>query len=172
MFDPLYALSKLGLRPGMSVSRAITSVGLDIDEASDPLLAANKVIVLLGAKPVSNTIMANIYAKALVEQAVVWGDAYVPENAYAIAHEKYKKIQITMPEIFVNSDENGNYTNRSNKASKPVNDKKTQALEIYNRETNNKLTNTAIAKIIAEELDITLANAQYYVTRVFAKYSK
>lgn len=169
MIDPVYALNKLGLKPGMSVTRAITSIGMSIDDSSDPLKAANKIIISLGAKPVSNAAVANVLAKALVEQAVVNGAAYDADKAIVIATEKYNKIMRTMPYVFA-TDESGNPT--SGKKGKATNDKKTAALEIYNRESGKKLTNTAIAEIIAKELDITLANAQYYVTRVFAKYSK
>lgn len=177
MLDPVYVLDKMGLKPGMSVTRAITAVGMKIDDSSDPLKAANKIIISLGAKPVSNSIMANIIAKALVEQAVVRGDHYVAEEAMKVANEKYMKIETTMPYIFAGSGEGstpvlGTPVGGSRKKPKATNDKKTQALDIFNRESGKGLTNTAIAQIIAEELDITLSNAQYYVTRVFAKYSK
>ena len=169
MIDSVYVLSKLGLRPGMSVSRAITAIGMRIDDSTDQLKAANKIIISLGAKPVSNAALADVMAKALVEQAVVHGAEYVAEDAIAIATQKYNKIMQTMPYVFC-TDDAGNPT--SGKKGKATNDKKTQALEIFNRETGKGLTNTAIAEIIATELEISLANAQYYVTRVFAKYSK
>lgn len=179
MIDAVYALNKLGLQPGMSVSRAIHVVGLQIDESSDPLRAANKIITSLGAKPVSNTIMANVLAKALIEQAVLSGDTYNAESAVAVAAEKYLKIERTMPYIFAGSGEGSTpVLNKpirggvGKKSAGKSNDKKTQALEIYNRESGKGLTGTAIAKIIADELEITVANAQYYVTRVFNKYSK
>mgnify|MGYP006279781215 CR=1 FL=1 len=177
MIDVVYALDKLGLQPGMSVSRAIHTVGLKIDESSDPLRTANKIITSLGAKPVSNTIMANVLAKALIEQAILSGTSYDAEKAVAVAAEKYLKIERTMPYIFAGSGEgstpvlNTPVRSGTKKASSnKSNDKKTQALEIYNRESGKGLTGTAVAKIIADELKITVANAQYYVTRVFNKY--
>jgi hypothetical protein len=169
MIDSVYVLGKLGLRPGMSVTRAITAVGMRIDDSTDQLKAANKIIISLGAKPVSNTALANVIAKALIEQAVVHGEAYDPEKAIIIANDKYNKIMEKMPYVFA-TDDQGNPT--SGKKGRATNDKKTQALEIFNRESGKGLTNTAIAEIIATELEISLANAQYYVTRVFAKYSK
>lgn len=48
-------------------------------------------------------------------------------------------------------------------------DKKQQALVIYNRLNGTGISLYAIAKQIAVELDITVANANYYVTRVFNK---
>ena len=62
MLDAIYQLNKLGLRPGMSVSGAITKVGLDISESKDPLAAANRIIVQFGSKPVGNAIVADIFA--------------------------------------------------------------------------------------------------------------
>lgn len=49
-----------------------------------------------------------------------------------------------------------------------VYDKKAQARLIYDRLNSGSMTNYAIAKQIASELGITVANANYYVTRVFA----
>lgn len=169
MIDSVYVLGKLGLKPGMSVTRAITSIGMRISDSTDQLKAANKIIISLGAKPVSNVAVADVIAKALVEQAVLNGEKYNPEEALVIATAKYDKIMRTMPYVFV-TDNNGNPT--TGKKGATTNDKKTAALEIFNRESGKGLTNTAIAEIIATELDITVSNAQYYVTRVFAKYSK
>ena len=53
------------------------------------------------------------------------------------------------------------------RASRSNNDKKAKALEIF--EANKSLGNSDIAKKIAAELEITFANAYYYVTRVFSK---
>jgi len=163
MIDSEYVLGKLGLRSGMSVTRAITAVGIRISDSSDQLKAANKIIISLGAKPVSNVALADVLAKGLVEQAVLRGAEYVPEDALVVATAKYDRLMATMPYVFSTEDKT---------SGGAVNDKKAMALEIFNRETGKGLTNTAIAEIIATELEISLANAQYYVTRVFAKYSK
>lgn len=177
MIDVVYVLGKLGLQPGMSVSRAVHAVGLRIDDSSDPLRVANKIITSLGAKPVSNTIMAGILAKALVEQAVITGESYNVENAVNVASEKYLKIERTLPYIFAGGEHDKTpvygtpvVPGKKAKGGGKSNDKKAQALEIYNRESGKGLTGTAIAQIIAQEMDITVANAQYYVTRVFNKY--
>lgn len=50
-------------------------------------------------------------------------------------------------------------------------DKKARALEIYVRLLHTGISNNQIAKRIATELNITVANASYYVTRVFNKYT-
>ena len=49
----------------------------------------------------------------------------------------------------------------------PVNDKKDAALTIY--QANPDKNNGAVARLIAAELEITYANAYYYVTRVFKR---
>lgn len=49
----------------------------------------------------------------------------------------------------------------------PVNDKKDAALVIY--QANPDMNNGAVARKIAAELEITYANAYYYVTRVFKR---
>jgi hypothetical protein len=167
--DPVYVLNKLGLTPGMSVSRAITKVGMDISESSDQLQAANKIISSLGSKPVANTIAANIIAKALIEQAVIFGEQYTPTVATEIAAAKLKKIEKTMPYVFAGTDEakpdaQGNVS-RPRKAAPVVNDKKERARVIFEREKGKELG--TIAKLIAVELEITYANAYYYVSRVF-----
>jgi hypothetical protein len=48
-----------------------------------------------------------------------------------------------------------------------VNEKKVVAQTIFN--ANKELGNGEIAKLIADNLEITYANAYYYVTRVFRK---
>lgn len=49
----------------------------------------------------------------------------------------------------------------------PINDKKVAAQRLY--EANPDMNNGAIARKIAAELEITYANAYYYVTRVFKR---
>ena len=58
------------------------------------------------------------------------------------------------------------------KAEKPVkepkeNNKKIAALRLF--EANPEKNNGAVARLIAAELEITYANAYYYVTRVFKR---
>lgn len=170
MLDPVYQLNKLGLRPGMSVSGAITKVGLDISESKDPLAAANRIIVQFGSKPVSNAIVADIFAKALIEQAVLLGDLYDAKKAEIVANEKHEKIRRVMPYIFDVTNEQGDIVRKFSPKTKQGGDKKTLALDIFNREQGK--SGSDIAKIIASELDITYANAYYYVSRVFKQFTK
>jgi hypothetical protein len=168
MIDAVQALGKMGLAPGMSVTRAISKIGLDISESSSPLEAANRIITLFGGSPVSKPVQADIIAKAMVEHAIMNSEYYQADDAVVIALEKYRKIEKTMPYVFAGSTES--LTPSRNGVVKEVktNDVKARALEIYNREKGKG--GTEIAKVIAAELNISFANAYYYVGRVFAKY--
>ena len=132
------------------------------------MATANKIIVSLGGQPVSKTIRADVIAKALIEQAVIFGNSYNPEKASTIAEAKFSKIEATMPYVFAGSDDSRVVNTKVEVKEKRGGDKKERALEIYNREKGKN--GTEIAKMIAEEIDITFANAYYYVSRVFGKY--
>jgi hypothetical protein len=169
MIDSVYVLSRLGLEPGMSVTRAISLVGNNINDSTDQLSAANKIIVSLGSKPVGSFVKADIIAKALIEQAVLRGDRFQPEEAAAVAVSKLEKIEQTLPYVFAEPEGNAPTPGQqpSNRSSTNSNDKKAKAFDIFTREAGK--TKGEIATIIANEIDITYANAYYYVSRVFSK---
>lgn len=167
MINATQALNTLGLQPRMSVTRAISKVGLDIAESASQLEAANKIITLFGGSPVSKPVQADIIAKAMVEYAVNNSEYYQADDAVVYALGKYHKIERTMPYVFAGTTESQTPA-RGPIKEKKTNDVKSAALEIYNREKGK--SGTEIAKVIAAELDITFANAYYYVGRVFAKY--
>lgn len=169
MIDAVSALRKIGLQPGMSVTRAISKIGLDIGESSNQLEAANRIIVSFGGVPASKPIHADIIAKALIEQAVVMGANYNSVEAMVVANEKFGKVERTMPYVFAGSTEDMQPARQAAATERKKGGTKDQALTIFNREKGK--TNNEIAKIIAAELDITFANAYYYVGRVFAKYA-
>jgi len=168
MIDAPAALKKLNLQPGMSVIRAISKIGLEISESSNQLEAANRIITLFGGTPVSKPVQADIIAKSLVEYAVTNSEYYMADEAMVVALGIYRKIEKTMPYVFAGTTETQSAPREG--AAKPpkVNDVKALALEIYNREKGK--SGSEIAKVIAAELDITFANAYYYVGRVFSKY--
>ena len=168
MVDAAYVLNKLGLEPGMSVTRAINKIGLDIIESSNPLEAANRIITMFGGTPTSKQIESDIIAKSLVEYAVKNSEYYQPDEAMVVALEKFRKIQRTMPYAFAGTSESTTPNTHGVVKQKKTNDIKSLALDIYNREKGK--SGTEIAKLIAAELDITFANAYYYVGRVFSKY--
>lgn len=168
MIDAPAALKKLNLQPGMSVTRAISKIGLDISESSNQLEAANRIITLFGGTPVSKPVQADIIAKSLVEYAVTNSEYYQADEAMVVALGKYRKIERTMPYVFAGTTETQSAPREGSAKPPKVNDVKTLALAIYNREKGK--SGADIAKIIAAELDITFANAYYYVGRVFSKY--
>ena len=170
MSNAVAVLKKFGIKPYSSVTAAITQVGLAINESGSPLDEANRIIVSLGGAPVSKTVQADIIAKALIEQAVVNGNKYIPASAVSIAEAKYQRIVETMPYVFAGSDQDTRVVQAQKTTSKRGGDKKERALEIYNREKGK--AGSDVAKIIAAELEISYANAYYYVSRVFAKYKK
>jgi hypothetical protein len=160
--DAVYVLNKLGLEPGMSVTRALTQVGFRINESSQhSTTVANKIIKSLGGEPETNPVSADIIAKALVEQAVLSGSFYDPTAAIKVAQEKLAKIKLTMPYAFAATAE----PIRAKKMSTRGGDKKERARVIFDRESGK--TPGEIARVIASELSITYANAYYYVSRVF-----
>ena len=170
MIDVKAVLNKLGLQPNMSVTRAISKIGLDLIESPNQLEAANRIIVALGGTPVSKPVQADIIAKALVEQAVVNSEYYLPDDAMVIALGKYNKIEKTMPYVFAGTTEDMQPSRNKEVKERRGNGNKELALVIFNREKGK--SGTEVAKMIADELGITFANAYYYVGRVFNKYSR
>lgn len=151
-----------------SVVKAIQQVGEDIGLSSDPLSYANSIISDLGGSDQYDLASARIIAKALVEQAIIQPDYDRPE-AIAVADSKLEKIKKTMPYVF-NPDEVASSTSTTRvKAIKSTksNDKKDRAKAIF--DANKDKTNGEIAQMIASDLNITYANAYYYVSRVFKR---
>lgn len=160
--DAVYVLNKLGLEPGMSVTRAVSQVGFQINESNQQgATVANKIIKSLGGTPETNPVSADIVAKALIEQAVLSGASYDYVAANKVAQEKLNKIKLTMPYAFAATAE----PIRAKKMSTRGGDKKERARAIFDRESGK--TPGEIARAIASELSITYANAYYYVSRVF-----
>lgn len=168
MIDPIYVLDKLGLKDEVSVTRAVIRVGEIVSGSSDKLSAANKIISSLGGDIQHHPIKADIIAKALVEHAIVTRNSFEPSQAMTVAIVKLNKIMNSMPYLFSDQQTHPSVSiPKTSRASPRSNDKKPRALEIYNREKGKSATE--IAKLIANELEITFANAYYYVSRVFNK---
>lgn len=160
-------VESLGIDPAGSVSRAINEVGMYIAESGDKLLAANTIILGLSRRRESKLLEADIVAKCLVERVLKDGDNFDGEAAYQYAREKVARLIAKMPEILMSEAEvNMEETTQSGRANKNNNTKKEKAKIIYDRMKDDN-TQSAIAKAIAEELEISFANAFYYVNRVF-----
>ena len=165
----------LKINPVGSVHRAIQDVGTVLDNSSNRLNAANKLIVRLGASPVSNERQAEVIAKGLVEQAFINGGLYNAEDAIKVVNDKYIKLLGDMPYLYaLNESQYNNATGESDSQPRTTsgrakkgdnNDKKAAALDIFLKHKGKKAGE--VAQIIADELSITYANAYYYVSRVF-----
>lgn len=146
-----------------SVGGAIKQIGDVIDDSRDPLSLTNSIINQLGGVDQYDIVSAKILAKALIEQAMTQ-DTYDIEKATKVAEGKLDKIRKDMPYVFAKADEE-----QPQQAPKPSSsgDKKSKAQAIFN--ANKTLSNGEIAKLIQTELNITYANAYYYVSRVFKR---
>lgn len=177
-------LNTLDIDPNAGAIRAIQRIGENIVEATDPLGYANAVISSLGGQDQIDFPTARIMAKAMVEQAVTQGEAYVPEQAVQFAVEKVVKLRKTDSYIFsstkdkelsveqdigpVDLDANQPKKTTQTKGKAPKSgDLKSNALAICKE--NSGLANGALAKMISEQLGITYANAYYYASRVFKR---
>jgi len=161
-------LSSLNLEPSTNVHRAIKAVGDIIDLSRDKLGTANEIIVGLGAPAVTKERTATVLAKGLIEQALVKGKEYKPEEAMAIVAGKYMRLVEDQPAVF--SIKNGvkslaNASVKTERASSS-NNKKAAALAIF--EANQGQSKSEIARKISAEREISMANALYYVCRVFS----
>lgn len=166
-------LDQYSIPTNLTVHHAIARAGDVIDNTNYPIMMANKIIKSLGGTQSENLVEARLLAKALVEQAFYAKDKFDTLNVMK-AIEKVKQVSTKMPFIYQTSDavdqqsKPKTITTKDNviRASKSNNDKKAKALEIF--QTLDQSTSTSEkAKIIAKQLEITYANAYYYVSRVF-----
>ena len=160
-------LSKLKIDKDMSAVRAVRRVGEIIEDSSDKLYTANKIIADLGAPVVSKERTAAVLAKGLVEQALIHGESYQPEVAMTVVAGKYMKLVDGMPGVYETKGDPWIKETPSTGQARPGEDKKVRAMQIF--EANKSLGNSDIARIIAKDLGITFANAYYYCSRVFVR---
>lgn len=166
-------LEKLHIPSNQTVHHAIAKVGELIDCTGHPLSKANSIIKEFGGDQTDNIVRARLLAKALVEQAFYARDKFDTINVIN-AVRKVEQVSIKMPYIYCTSEivkkaeKPKTITTKNNvvRASKSNNDKKSRALEIFSS-LEPTLSAAEKSKIIAEKLEITFANAYYYVTRVF-----
>lgn len=177
--DAIAVLKSLGISMERSVFRAIMRVTQLLDESTSRLNTANRIIMRLGCSPQKDDKHAELIAKALVEQAWRSGSVYDPVQAIQIAQQKYEKLFRENHFIFVGTTqepvdpETGESrmiqkrAKKSNDTEAP-NDKEIAIRDIYTR-LKGTMSNNAIAKQIASELDLTVANVSYYITRKLNK---
>lgn len=162
-----------------SVTRALTSFNhkLDDDRARKHTVC-NRLIADLGCTTVDHPVDAETFAKTLIEQVILNGLDYVPALAAIAARQRVAKIKQKMPELYVGADIEIVGLNGEVSIKRPIKkvkragregsgDKKDNAFKIYTQHKDKPTGD--IARLIAAELQITYANAHYYVSRVFKK---
>jgi K+-transporting ATPase c subunit len=159
-------VSSYGVDLSGSINRAVQLIGDHINNSSSPLNAANKIIRELTGHEKTKLLEADIIAKCLVEIAMRSQSQFDPEAAYKQAEVRCEKLLQKMPELTA-SVENTETDNPSGRANKHHNHKKARVQQIYLSMKDTTSNVNAIAKAIATELDITVANARYYIDRVF-----
>lgn len=166
-------LDKYSIPTNLTVHHAINRAGEVIDSTNYPIMVANDIIKAFGGTQSENLVEARLLAKALVEQAYYAKDKFDALNVIK-AIDKVKQVSNKMPFIYQTSEavdqssKPKTITTKDNvvRASKSNNDKKAKALQIY-KTLDSTISASDKAKIIAKQLEITYANAYYYVSRVF-----
>ena len=163
----------------LSVSRALMSFNIKLDDDRQrKQTICNRLIKDLGCTPIDHPVDAETFAKVLIEQVILNGEDYDPATAASVAAIKVAKIRDRMPELYTNTEvevvgdtpeelkfKSPKKVKRAGKSG--ANDKKSAAYKIYVE--NESKPAGDIARLIASELNITYANAHYYVSRVFKK---
>lgn len=173
------SMKTMGFNPHGSAVVAVQRVQEIFEDAKDELASMNRIITTLGCTAVLHTVQARILAKTLTQEFVLRGGLYEAEEAMKVAAAKYIDMEKTMPFLFIASE--GGVTPITKTAvgggtrvakvqkAKRGGDKKERALVIFNTYAGKETADSDIAKDIAKQLEITFANAYYYVTRVFKK---
>lgn len=167
------SLNGLDIKPEEGVNKAIFQVSKLVNESTNRLSKANKIINDLGGPKLKHERYAILISQAMVEYAVQHVEDYNAENAFQAAEIRYQDLKEKMPWACLEPEVKrykplvSKRKSRIKRESKNDNNKKKEAIGIF--EANKEKTNGEIAKIIAGELKITYANAYYYVSRVFKR---
>lgn len=168
MVDVQSVFKKYKINPERSINRIIQDLSSSISESRDPFVLSNQLIGQLGSTTVQDYNEAPFIAKCLVEQAVIMKE-YDPVAAREIANQKLANMRAKHSWMFASSEKEKTVTSaitgEVTKAAKAGNDKKAKALAIFEANRGKKASD--IARLIQMELDVSFANAYYYVSRVF-----
>lgn len=148
---------RFGVRMDGSPTRMLLTIGDRIREASDPLGYANGLIAQLGGLPVTSTnfTVVDMTAKHIILHAFNNPLGYDPQLAQAGATAYVNLKQKDHPWMFTTGE------TKVNSTTSETNDKKTRALQIYTECKDMPVKH--VCERIMKELDITYANAYYYV---------
>lgn len=161
--------------PTSSVVKAIQAFG-DAARQKSRKTYCNQFIKELGGKLYDDATDAEIIAKALIERVLMDQDEFNVESAIKSAEMRRTQLKERMPELWampeIEEVVDGKTIKRSAVTGKRVKEKrdpekKARALKIY--QENKHRPEKDIISIMAKELQITNANASYYVTRAFKK---
>lgn len=166
------SLNSLDIKPEEGVNKAVYQVSKLVNESTNRLSKANKIISDLGGPKLEHERYAILISQAMVEYAVQHIDDYTPDNAFQAAEIRYQDLKEKMPWAVMEPDSTRSYSTYVRKTniqreSRKNNNKKREAESIF--AANKEKSNSEIAKIIAKELEITYANAYYYASRVFKR---
>lgn len=164
--DAVAIVESLGIDTSGSKHTAIKLTGEYIDESGNKLAAANNIIKGLGGVEQSTELAADIVAKCMVERVIEQGSDFDSKNAQEYAEKKLQKLMKKMPELQKSEAAEASPVTPSGRANKNNNEKKAKARIIFDQMKDGN-SQSAIAKEIAAQLEITFANAFYYVNRVF-----
>lgn len=168
------ALSKFQIDPSKGVNKAVFEVSKLVNESNNRLSKANRIIEELGGPRLEHERYAVLMSQAMVEYAVEHIDNYNANEAFQASEKRYQDLKEKMPWACMEPEavrqaSPTSYKRKTDivKESPKNNNKKKQAIVIFNN--NKDKPNGEIAKLIAAELEITYANAYYYVSRVFKR---
>lgn len=175
--SPMQVLEKYKV-PTTSVVKAVQDFGEAARARSDQLQYCNKFIKELGSSvSYKDRVDAEVICKALIERILMDQDDFDIADGLKYAEKRKDLIKERVPELWAAPEievlVDGKLMKKTasgrivKKVASRDPDKKERALQIYQANINRPKKD--IIAIMAKELEITYANADYYVSRVFKK---
>lgn len=151
-------LNTINLLNERSQVRAVQAVREKIEKSVDPLGTANSIITMFGCKPIDNNQAALIKAQAVIlaaQKAAIAGTSVDENELDAIGESKVKDIMSNVT------------TATATETTKPRSKKgakRERAVELYKANADKPIKTIAVT--IADEMNVSLANAYTYVYNV------
>lgn len=153
-------LDTINLLGEKSQIRAVQLVREKVENSSDPLNAANSIIKMFGCVPIdSSNQAALIKAQAVIlaaQKAAIAGKNVDEQELNAIGDSKVKDIMDTLPPPTTQSPEAKPHSKKGAKRER--------AIELYKANSDKPIKTIAIT--LAEEMNVSLANAYTYIYNV------
>jgi hypothetical protein len=154
-----HVIEKYGIPMDQTVYHAIWKVDSILDSSSNIQKTIDDIIDSFGIATRLQLIEGRIFVKGLVEYVYLFRDTYSPVDANAYGLAKVDKVQRDMPYLLSRP------RVLIDKRAKISGNKKARIKDII--DCNPTLTTGELTKIITKDLNITHANAYYYLKRVF-----